>query len=484
MHRITCHHFPLYRRVLIGMLLLTLAAACAASPTPVLPEKTSLSPTTASVPVLTSTPGAAVNLTSVPTVVTSPPQMPTPSNAANVDASTLKGKVIFGYQGWFSCPGDGSKINHWVHWFKDKMPPVNENLHVDFWPDISEIGPSETCQSDMKMPDGSPAMLYSSYNSQTTDRHFQWMKEYGIDGIALQRFVSGLNDPAVFDFRNRVTINAMNSAEKYGRVFFIEYDFSGNKPANYIDFVKKDWAYLVDTLKVTSNPRYLHEKGRPLVGLYGFGLTGDDAIPSQAQEMIDFFKSTASTTYLATVMGGVPAYWRTGTHDAMSGTDWAAVFRSYDVLSPWTVGRYHNNSEADAFSQNVIMPDIQEAADIGAMYMPVVYPGFSRANLTPGSPLNQIPRMCGQFYWHQVYNAISAGAPALFVAMFDEMDEGTAMFKQAATQQQLPEGANLVPLDADGCSLPSDFYLKLGGATGEMLRGQISLSLQLPVQTR
>ena len=94
------------------------------------------------------------------------------------------------------------------------------------------------------------------------------MKDYGMDGVALQRFVADLNEPVVFEFRNQVIRNVVSSAEKHGRGFFIEYDFSGNDPANYIEVVKKDWVYLVDTLKITSSPQYLHQKGRPLVGMY------------------------------------------------------------------------------------------------------------------------------------------------------------------------------------------------------------------------
>ena len=41
--------------------------------------------------------------------------------------SSLDGKVFVGYQGWFNCEGDGSKLG-WTHWTKDfrkKLGPTN-----------------------------------------------------------------------------------------------------------------------------------------------------------------------------------------------------------------------------------------------------------------------------------------------------------------------------------------------------------------------
>ena len=70
----------------------------------------------------------------------------------------------------------------------------------------------------------------------------------------------------------------------------------------------------------------------------------------------------------------------------------------------------------------------------------------------------------------------------IYVAMFDEVDEGTAMFKLATSQDQIPAGAKMVTLNMDGCSLPSDWYLKLGGETGKMLRGEIPLSATIPIR--
>ena len=40
---------------------------------------------------------------------------------ADVDATTLHGKVLCGYQGWFRCPGDETEEG-WVHWSRDPHP--------------------------------------------------------------------------------------------------------------------------------------------------------------------------------------------------------------------------------------------------------------------------------------------------------------------------------------------------------------------------
>ena len=60
----------------------------------------------------------------------------------------------------------------------------------------------------------------------------------------------------------------------------------------------------------------------------------------------------------------------------------------------------------------------------------------------------------------------------LYNAMFDEVDEGTAMFKLAPTRDQAPDGVPIVTLDADGERLPSDFYLQLAREAQRRLQRQ------------
>jgi len=56
------------------------------------------------------------------------------------------------------------------------------------------------------------------------------------------------------------------------------------------------------------------------------------------------------------------------------------------------------------------------------------------------------------------------------VAMFDEVDEGTAVFKLESHAANLPVGAAMLSLEADGCTVPPDHYLDLTGAAGPLMR--------------
>jgi hypothetical protein len=62
----------------------------------------------------------------------------------------------------------------------------------------------------------------------------------------------------------------------------------------------------------------------------------------------------------------------------------------------------------------------------------------------------------------------------LYLAMFDEVDEGTAIFK-VSNNPPRPGGVDMfVTYNMDGFTLPSDEYLWLVGQACRALRGEIS----------
>ena len=400
---------------------------------------------------------------------------------AIVDASTIRGKMLFGYQGWFSAPADGSTVNEWHHWLSATGTP--SRFVVDMWPDLTEYDADERfVPPGLTFPDGKPAAVFSAFKDKTVARHFAWMRDNDLDGVLLQRFLGEVQDPRYFAFRNQVTRNVRAAAESAGRVFAVEYDLSlpAAMQATIVAKLQSDWMYLVDTLNVTTSERYLREGGKPVVSIWGLGFADRPTTPQQAQELITWFKSGAPPAYRATVMGGVPWGWRAQTGNLQTDPAWAPVFRALDIVSPWTVGHYASEAAADRFISDVVAGDIAETRALGIGYLPVIFPGFSWHNLMGGAPSNQIPRQGGRFYWRQAMNLIGDGASMFKTAMFDEIDEGTAMFKLAPTAATAPAQAPFVTLDADGESLPSDWYLRLAGAATEVLRGQRAPSTTLP----
>lgn len=393
--------------------------------------------------------------------------------AGEVDPSTMNRKLLMGYQGWFACPGDGSAPNSWIHWFRNNSPTPT-NATVDFWPDTSELDPDELFSTSMTYSNGSPAKLYSAYKQKTVLRHFKWMADNHLDGVFFQRFLSDLSG-SVLLLRNQVAVNVRAGAEAYGRVFAIMYDISGYPTNSLISALTNDWNYLVNSQHVTNSPSYLYHKGKPVVAIWGFGFSGRSDTPAQAQEAVTWFKGAGCT-----VMGGVPTNWRTLNGDAQTNPAWSNAFRAFDVVSPWSVGRYSNNSGADNYRTGITVPDLADCNAHGIDYLPVIFPGFSWTNLNAG-PYNQIPRNGGNFYWRQAYNGVLAGCSMIYGAMFDEVDEGTAMFKIAPTRAEQPAQGNWVPLNVDGYNLPSDWYLQLANQAGKMLRGEIPLQSTIPI---
>jgi hypothetical protein len=403
--------------------------------------------------------------------------------ADRVDPSTLNGKVLVGYQGWFSCPGDGSPHNNWRSW--SRGVPSASTLTVDLYPDLRELDPDERCLIPGMTIDGKPAYLYSAWHRKTVLRHFQWMKKYGLDGVLVQRFVGTVADKRASG--DVVLKNIIAGAEASGRTFAIEYDISGGKPDTFAQILRDDWKYLVDDLKVTSSPSYQRHNGKPVLSVWGMGLDEPGHPPGDAataKELIEWFRMKAPAKYQVTYMGGTPSRWRILQGDAHKEAEWAEVFKTMDVIQPWTVGRYRDIETADRWKEQMLGPDLALTARNHQLYMPVIFPGFSWHNLKPASPPNQIPRNGGEFLWRQAYNAKIAGATALKIAMFDEVNEGTAIFKAASKRRDAPDQGFWLTLDADGADLPSDWYLKLAGEITRMFHGDISPTQQMPLQRR
>lgn len=386
--------------------------------------------------------------------------------ASTVDRSTLKGKVMVGYQGWFNCEGDGADLG-WTHWARHRKKPFGpDNVSVDFWPDVSELDPDERFATDFKRADGSVAEVFSSRNRKTVLRHFRWMYDYGIDGAFVQRFANGLRHEDALSHKDAVLSHAREGAARYGRAFSVMYDLSGMKEGT-LDVVREDWRKLQSDGDVVSSEAYLHHKGRPLVAIWGVGFK-DRHEPgqytlSECRELILALKESGCS-----IMLGVPTGWREGNRDAVDDAELLEVLKCADVLSPWTVGRYRSPNEAARHADQFWSPDIQWCSAEGLDYLPVVYPGFSWHNLKEGeTALGQIPRLKGEFFWSQIVAAKEAGTEMIYVAMFDEVDEGTAIFK---CTNEPPTGDGVRFLTYDG--LPSDHYLRLAGQAGELLRGR------------
>jgi hypothetical protein len=390
-------------------------------------------------------------------------EKPASNKGDEIDASTLRHKVLCGYQGWFGCPDDPAQLG-WRHWSRDARRIGPDTLSFEMWPDMRDCGEDEKYPAPGFMdPDGKPACLFSSANPKTVGRHFDWMRRYGIDGVFLQRFVVGLEDRSL----DRVLTHVRKSANRTGRTFALCYDLTDAPKDRVYDLLVADWMRLVDDGKVTQEGRYLHHNHKPVLLVWGFYRDRFDA--TLAHRIIDFFKNDPK--YGVTLVGGCQWDWRT---EANPG--WARAFRRFDVISPWNVGNVTKVEGRKHASTGYWKEDLEEATKAGMGYLPVIYPGFGWANLKGrAAARDDLPRLGGEFFWRQFSVAADLGIDMAYVAMFDEVDEGTAIFKVSNTP---PRPGRFLTYEG----LPNDWYLRLTGEGTKLLRGGRPNQKTIPIK--
>lgn len=385
-----------------------------------------------------------------------------------VDTGTLTGKVMCGYQGWFNAEGDGTGRG-FEHWTKKRGPLAPGNAKIDLWPDVSELGTDERFATSFKHADGRTAEVFSSFNRTTVLRHFAWMREYGIDGAFVQRFITGLRDPVVLRHTNTVLAHCREGANRHGRAYAVMYDLTG-LGAGRIGEVIEDWRRLRARMRIADDPAYLRHRGQPLVAVWGIGFNDHRAYTlAECRRLVEFLKKDGCS-----VMLGVPDAWRTLDRDAVRDPELHGIIALADVVSPWAVGRFGTTKEAAQRGEKLWRPDLEWCAGRKLDFLPVIFPGFSWFNMY-GQAFDKVPRLKGAFFWSQFVAAKRAGATMIYVAMFDEVDEGTAIFK---CTNDVPVGEGTKFLTYEG--LPGDFYLRLAGAGAKMLRGEIPVTDALP----
>ena len=470
---------------------------------------------------------------------------------------TYRGLIMAGYQGWFGTPGDGSPMTAvpnqgWYHYRESEQfrPGVLRNS-IDFWPYMDEYekqyvvgdGDATGYSSPFILPDGSHAKVFSSYDESTVLTHFRWMKEYGLDGVFMQRFVGEIQDAKHKDHFDQVLRHAMKGSNEYQRAIVIMYDMGGVVNTSMAESMIKDAQALMDAYQLKDRSKqkyYLYENGKPLLALWGIGFNDNShPKPSFLEPYIERLQAQGWA-----IMLGCPAYWRAGGNDCVGGSEHKLLLdliKRCDAFIPWYVGRYGYDNFENSDWQNRIKDDIATAKtysteDHVVVYAPHVFPGGSDRNMHPnnGYPDGDVTqtgyRYGGKFYWKQFYRDFKNGAQAIYVGMFDEIDEGTAIFKQATLSNRpsnVPYNRSSIPTSYDYTSdddywvtftssgnyrmsstqqngndvkwsrlasdlgiqfqgiednLGPDYYLWLTGEARKMLRAETKLSANLPTR--
>lgn len=399
--------------------------------------------------------------------VWSPPwEQPYSGSSRSVDETTLTGKVLAGYQGWFNTPNDAADDGY-VHW------GVPGDWSIEQWPDPNDYDSSELFPvPGVTTARGEQAYLFSSANDSVVDRHFQWMREHDIDGVFVQRFGES------FMFKDGAgnysgepqwpVVNARDAAHRSGRTWAIEYDIqkAGTEAERWqtIQEVKDDWEYLTDPARMNmlNDSHYQREDGKPVVAIFGLYVgAGNSYSTAQQQDLISYFQSRG--IYVI----GAGRHAQAASQIANAGL--------HDAYIPWQGYWAGGNSYTPH----------EAALDGVTEHIPHVFPGFSWTHLQNSSTATSRDREDGDFYWRMLNDAVNeTDAPWLFIGMFDEYDEGTNLIP-ATDDPPVPDTDNQGnPLTYQVSDpRPNDWWMRLTGAAKQALQGKASIDNTTPTET-
>lgn len=170
-------------------------------------------------------------------------------------------------------------------------------------------------------------------------------------------FVGEIRGESGLKHFNTVLNSAMKAANKYERAICVMYDLSGMRPGDE-DVLLKDIADVAKRHSLkdhAKNPSYLYHNGKPLVTVWGVGFNDHRRYGlDEAEKIINGLKAQGFS-----VMLGVPTHWRELSGDTESDPRLHELIKRCDVVMPWFVGRY--NEDSYPRYQKLIKGDIEWA---------------------------------------------------------------------------------------------------------------------------
>lgn len=390
---------------------------------------------------------------------------PSPSRSGDI-----VGKVVVGYAAYYGAEGDGSpqdkSASMWSRWNVQGEAPNRSQIQFEMFPDLREYSQLYNISFN-NSPSGHRAQLFSSWDNSTIDLHFNWMRIYNIDVVALERRGENLtsNKNNAIEWSDGIAVRVQKYAEKHDLKFYITYRLK-----RWLNFATEFMSDLdhVKGLGVFNSAAYAKQDGKLVIGVRDISFVHSES-PKDAASVGVILSNLRSQGFY--IIGGVPNGFLTGGDDTAPGFSYADL----DMYQPDTLRLFKGVNDVVSF--RLRMRTIRDSSRRnGHDYQVVLYPGFGDSNTrNDGTPFNEYPRLRGNLLWRQFVNMRELGLKNAYIYSFDGFKYASAIAKVAEDATQTPPGQNFVRLNDDGQHVSADFYLRLVAEGSRMMKGQVGL---------